>query len=188
MFAYCENNPVIYCDQSGGVLQLAFAGLAGNTLMSGSALVAGTANLWNPIGWTVLGAIALTAISVATYNAVKASQSKAVNRAAALMDYASTAASPPPPNRGGKGTQVTSKTLYNKNGKNGFRIDVENPGDRMGQIHLQKNGTKYYYNVADKTFRIGSSQGELAPRSIQNLLNDQEVIKAIGKGLIILGY
>ncbi len=104
------------------------------------------------------------------------------------MEYASTAATPPPPNKGGKGTQTTSQTLYTKRGKNGFRIDVENPGNRVGQIHLQKSGIKYIYDVADKVFRIGSSYGKLAPNSIQQLLQDPEVIKAIAKGLTILGY
>ena len=71
----------------------------------------------------------------------------------ALISASSTAATPPPPNRGGKGTQTTSKTLYNKKG---YRIDVENPGNRTGQIHLQKGSTKYYYNVKDQAFHIGS--------------------------------
>ncbi len=57
-----------------------------------------------------------------------------------------------------------------------------------GQIHLQKNGYKYYCNIVEKSFKIGSSTGPLAPNAIQQLLENPEVIKAIGKGLIILGY
>lgn len=70
-------------------------------------------------------------------------------------------------------------------------IDVENPGNRAGQIHLQKYGadsTKYYYNIKEQVFRVNSSSGALAPAAIQALLDDPDVIIAIGKGLIILGY
>ena len=119
---------------------------------------------------------------------IKQAQKNAQIKAALLMSYASTAATPPPPNKGGNGTQVTSKTLYNKRGKKGYRIDVENPGNRQGQIHLQKDGVKYYYSIKEQAFRIGSSGGKLAPKSIQNLLKEPKVIKAIGKGLEILGY
>ena len=70
--------------------------------------------------------------------------------------------------------------------KNGTRIDVENPGNRQGQIHLQKDGVKYYYNIQEQTFRVGSSSGKLASKSIQKVLNDPAVIKAVAKGLRIL--
>jgi len=65
-----------------------------------------------------------------------------------MLNFASTAATPPPPNDpNGKGTQTSSKTLYNKNGT---RIDVENPGNRPGQIHVQQGNCKYIYDVANK--------------------------------------
>ena len=35
---------------------------------------------------------------------------------------------------------------------------------------------------------IGSSNGKLAPKSVQKLLTDKDVINAIAKGLKILGY
>lgn len=76
--------------------------------------------------------------------------------------------------------------MYNKDGN---RIDVENPGNRQGQIHLQtKSGEKYIYNVKDNAFHINSSNGPLAPKSIQKLLEDPYVVRAIVKGLKILGY
>ena len=59
MFAYCENNPVNNSDPTGEVLQLALAG--GSAV---STLAAGVSNIWNPIGWTVLG---ITAVASAIY-------------------------------------------------------------------------------------------------------------------------
>lgn len=185
VYAYCANNPVIYYDPTGESLTLALAG-AGS--FAAGAAAAGGANFWNPVGWVIFGALAVCTVvwaGVKIYNYQKAKQAAALSSAKTLMNFASTAATPPPPNKGGKGTQTTSKTLYNKKG---VRIDVENPGNRVGQIHLQKGGVKYYYNVAQKAFRIGSSNGQLAPRVIQELLQNSDVIKAIAKGLAILGY
>ena len=151
----------------------------------------GAANIWNPVGCVLLGIFLVGAVVKAgklLYNNYKAHQNAATAAAQALLNYASTAATPPPPNKGGRGTQTTSKTLYKKSGRNGFRIDVENPGNRQGQIHLQKGNVKYYYNIAQQEFRIGSSNGKLAPAAIQRLLQDQNVVKAIAKGLQVLGY
>ena len=195
MFAYCNNNPINLIDYSGQSVKTAFWGwlssgwsialaeptVVGEIIYVGGALALGVAAIVE----TVL------VVEAAIYNIgqyAKAKESAALSSAIALMNFASTAATPPPPNQGGKGTQTASKTLYNKSGKNGFRIDVENPGNRIGQIHLQKDGVKYYYNVVEKVFRIGSSNGQLAPKAIQQLLQDPNVIKAIAKGLTILGY
>lgn len=149
--------------------------------MIGALGAAGAANSWNPGGWIVIGGIVIltggTIIYLKDIQKVQADLN--------LIASAATAATPPPPNKGGKGTQTNSKTLYNKKG---YRIDVENPGNRQGQIHLQHNGNKYYYNVKDTKFHIGSSNGRLAPNSIQKLKTDKKVIKAIAKGLKILGY
>ena len=186
LFAYCYNTAINTRDSfgffAGGSLAIEFASVA---------TAAGASNSWNPVGWVILAVVLLIVVGVAVFysvNAIKRAQQNALIQATLLMNNASTAATPPPPNKGGKGTQVNSKNLYKKHGKNGYRIDVENPGNRVGQIHLQKNGVKYYYNIQEQAFRIGSSSGELASNSIQNLLKEPEVIKAIAKGLKILGY
>lgn len=44
------------------------------------------------------------------------------------------------------------------------------------------------YNIETQEFRQGTSSGPLAPPSIQDLLQDPEVIAAIVKGLKYLGY
>ena len=86
----------------------------------------------------------------------------------------------------GKGTQLTSKNLYSKNG---VRIDVENPkpSQRIGQIHIQDNkGVKFYYDSEKKVF-YNKDTGELAANGTQKLLKEPEVIRAIQKGEKILG-
>ena len=88
------------------------------------------------------------------------------------------------PNKGGKGTKTSSKSFYNKNG---VRIDVENPGDRQGQIHMHLKGKKYIYDISEKAFRFDKT-GEIAPRAVQKYLENKKIVIAIEKGLIILGY
>lgn len=65
--------------------------------------------------------------------------------------------------------------------KKGVHIDVENPGNRLYQIHLQKDEIKYYYNSAEKALGIEAPTRELAPCAIQQLLKKPNAIKAIGK-------
>ena len=188
MFAYCGNNPVNMVDDEGEAAVAVAGGYAGYIAFASTA---GASNFWNPLGVILLTSVfvvGITFVGIKVYNKRKAQRDASTVAALQLMEYASTAATPPPPNKGGKGTQTNSKTLYQKGGKNGFRIDVENPGNRMGQIHLQQGTEKYYYNIVDKTFRVGSSNGRLAPRAIQELLNNSDVIKAIGKGLQYLWY
>ena len=171
LYTYCQDNPVRYRDSSGN--------------MAAEAAVAAT-NWWNPIGWIAAGVLVVEVVvaGVLIYKSVQNENHKALNSAYSLMAYASTTAAPPPPNDpNSKGTQTTSKTLYNKNGTH---IDVENPGNRVGQIHAQQGNSKYIYDVAGQCFKTTS--GELAPKSVQNLLTDPKVVKAIAKGLVCLGY
>lgn len=162
--------------------------LAGTICIGSGVAFAGATNIWNPVGWALLGvATGLTIAWLIKYAQKKHIDNK-TKKSLAIIIAASTTAPPPPPNKGGKGTKVSSKTLYEKKGKNGFHIDVENPGTRQGQIHLQMNGVKYYYNITNMQFYVGSLTGALAPQAIQNLLNDPNVLNAIAKGLTYLGY
>ncbi len=184
MFAYCNNDPANNADRCG-------RNPTNVQVWASTMWWVCFADLILPIGEIIYFAgfiVILVETCRINYDQAAALREEAVKAASSFMDYASTAATPPPPNKGGKGTQVTSKTLYKKHGKNGFRIDVENPGNRPGQIHLQKGADKYIFNVLDQTFRIGTSSGPLAPNAIQDLLTLPEVIIAIAKGLEILGY
>jgi hypothetical protein len=84
---------------------------------------------------------------------------------------------------GANGTQVASKTVWKGSGQE--RIDVENPapGVRPGQIHYQdSDGNKYYYDPNSKVL-FDQKTGELAPRSVQDLLKIPSFSKAIDKAL-----
>ncbi|OOS03860.1 filamentous hemagglutinin [Moraxella cuniculi DSM 21768] len=91
---------------------------------------------------------------------------------------------------GANGSQFPSTTVWREKGSKA-RIDVENPapGVRAGQIHYQDaNNKKYYYNPKDDKFYVGKiDDGVLAPKSIQNLLNDKKFRKGIDKALKYLG-
>ena len=64
LFAYCINSPVIYKDSLGQTPALALAG--GGYVAAG--LATGSANFWNPVGWVILGGVALAAIGLFAYS------------------------------------------------------------------------------------------------------------------------
>lgn len=135
----------------------------------------------------IAGGIILGVVLVA--EGVNYAQNQSLAKALGKIDSAAAsvaagAPSPlPPDDPDSKGTQTSSKTLYNKKG---IHIDVENPGHRPGQIHVQQGKAKYLYDVGKKAFV--DKAGDLAPKAIQKLLEDPKVVKAIAKGLEILGY
>jgi RHS repeat-associated protein len=80
---------------------------------------------------------------------------------------------------GAGGTQTTSKTLYNREG---VRLDVENPapGSGPGQIHVQIGKQKFLYDPS-------TGQFQNAPSSVQKLLENERIKKAIETGMRYLG-
>ena len=66
MFAYCENNPVNMVDNSGTD---AISLVVGGYISASSSL--GCANIWNPIGWAVLGVTAIVAGIVLINNIIE---------------------------------------------------------------------------------------------------------------------
>lgn len=80
---------------------------------------------------------------------------------------------------GQNGTKVTSKTTWQK-GKT-ERVDVENPGNRDGDVHYHTpKNVKYRYDLEDGKFY--DTDGNLAPPKVQDKLNDPEIKKGIEKG------
>lgn len=193
MFAYCLNNPANYIDSEGtSALQATLPMFAQYApLLSGAALVLGGASL--AVAAVVFAGVAIYYIGDAVAQAKKNSSSPSSQSS---VDMGGGAASPTPPgngnwnNRNNKGTNVTSKTLYSESGKRGVRVDVENPMTRPGQIHIQYGSSKvkYYYDISNNILRIGSSSGAPAPASVQRLLSDPNIMRAIAKGLRYLGY
>ena len=181
LYVYCLNNPIRYRDVSGKNADAIYYGWSG---FLGAATIITSSNFWNPVGWVVLAVLGAVVVGGTIYYGIQYTNEKSLAEAKSFLEFASTAATPPPPNDPhSKGTQTTSKTLYNKKGT---RIDVENPGNRPGQIHVQQGGEKYIYDIENQVFR--TMKGELAPKAIQKLLDSPEIIKAIAKGLKYLGY
>ncbi len=48
-------------------------------------------------------------------------------------------------------------------------------------------GGKYYYNANTKAFEMANKPGESAPRSINKLLENPQVQKAVDKAMRVLG-
>ena len=191
-FAYCLNSPTNYADYDGMLSDTLVAG--GGTLISSifSALLAiGGSNFWNIAGWVALG-ILVTALTVMTVialvNNIKASRDKKLSVAKTFLESCMTAASPLPPNDPrSNGTKTNgSYKLYEK-GK--VRVEVENFGNNsVGKVHLQIKGcsSKYYYDVEHMQFV--DELNRVAPKAIQEYLNNADIANAIAQGLRILGY
>ena len=159
LYVYGVSNPVAYVDRDGKIaLELTAAFLA------------------------VLAAFA-EEFGAEIYMISKKAAEALVQAKNAISAAAAAPTPPPPDDPHSKGTRITSKTLYRKGN---IHIDVENPGHRPGQIHLQIGREKYIYDVSNQVFKTIS--GNLAPRSIQALLNQPEILDAIMKGLTYLGY
>ena len=197
MFAYCLNNPANYIDSEGtSALQATLPMFAQYApLLSGAALVLGGC-----ISCCCCCCFCGRSYGVAIYyigDAVaQAKKNSSSPSSQSSVDMGGGAASPTPPgngnwnNRNNKGTNVTSKTRYSESGKRGVRVDVENPMTRPGQIHIQYGSSKvkYYDDISNNILRIVSSSGAPAPASVQRLLSDPNIMRAIAKGLRYLGY
>ena len=89
---------------------------------------------------------------------------------------------------GKNGVQTASKEMY-RGSK--YRVDVENPkpGVRPGQVHVQDyTDNKYYYNPNDNALYIKTGNTfEKAGNSVQKILDNDDIIKGINKGLQYLG-
>ena len=89
-------------------------------------------------------------------------------------------------------SNTTGKSIDFKIGEyKTWRVDVENPnpGVRAGQVHIQPNMKgqsvpKYYFSPVDKAlYELVGNEFVIAPRSVQNLLGNTTIQKAINKGL-----
>ena len=184
MFAYCVNNPVIYADSAGTALELVAIPLL--TVLA-------------PVVYSVAVATAITVVAVAAVYVIgmaadyasdaiaNAKRSKSSSPSSGPVDIGGGAASPTPPGNGNwnnrnnnsKDPKYRGDYTYNRNG---IRVDYEYYGSNgNGNVHLHTSSGKYTYDFSAKVFRTQS--GAIAPRSIQALTRNQEIMRALYKGL-----
>ena len=94
---------------------------------------------------------------------------------------------------GQNGVQTASQTVWKSKGSKA-RIDIENanPGVRAGNIHYQDaNNVKYMYDKGSSSFYGKNSKTGAfdvpAPKSVNNLLQNESFSNGINKGLRYLG-
>ena len=88
LYVYCVNSPVMYVDRTGNLLHLALAG--------GGTIATGAANFWNPVGWYILGGLAVLVIgSILIEDASSDGTPVVLSESSGAI---STPASPPPNN------------------------------------------------------------------------------------------
>ena len=93
------------------------------------------------------------------------------------MADGSTTASPPGPGNN-RDNKHRGGTTYNKNG---IRIDYEYYGNGNGNVHMHIKAEKFYYDINSHSFRLPTN--EYAPKSVQALLNNGEILIGISKAI-----
>lgn len=185
LFQYCINNPLIYTDQDGNIQGAINPQTSSYEVLAGIISFLGSIGPW---GWIIAGIAIIAIVAIYFANAKIKNASKAhMQNLAELASYSNSTPPLPPDDPKSKGTKTNgSDTYYNKNG---VRMDVENMGNTQGNVHIHVNGekNKYLYDVVQKAF-VDSSTKQLAPQTVQNLLNDEGIVKALLKCLKILGY
>ena len=103
-----------------------------------------------------------------------------------LAMYSCAALPPPPEDPKNKGTKTNgSVTKYtDKSGR--IQLHVENMSSDAHNVHVHVDGEKYYYDVANRIFY--DIHKNPAPRSVQELLNNDKFVQKLVESLQILGY
>lgn len=170
MFAYCNNNPVIFLD-SEGEFALAISVIA-----------------WLFVDLVISFGFIIQLIEIYEENSRSINALKNAHEEDSDSDESSQVedagvsapATPPNGNRNNKNdTKYRGRSTYNKNG---VRVDYEYYGNGSGNVHLHVKGQgKFYYSAASAT--LYTQSGQLAAASIIKLLKDPEIQRAIEKAL-----
>jgi len=82
---------------------------------------------------------------------------------------------------GAGGVSTTSTTILKASPSRAYRLDVENPGGRAGQLHLQpKSGGKYLYDFEKNEWR-DKKGGPIPPGLLKELEDDPDLARNIEK-------
>ena len=172
MFAYCQNNPIVFADKPGTACQRTIADVYGGYVFSSTGAAGGA------------GTVLLLDLINKAWEGITSSNEKSSRKNNSSSSTAGGVASPKPPKKGNSSPKYDGGTLYNKKG---VRIDYEYYGNGNGNVHLHKNGIKYYYDSINNAFRTTVSiSSALAPSAIQKLLYDPQIQKALTRGIEII--
>ena len=185
-YTYALNDPVNFADPSGEIAVAVAAAIVaaaiGGAAITYAELVRIGSRLSIPsnILRRVYSMLAPLAAKRGNDNKGKAQGSSAK----ASPEGQAAAASPMPPNSNGQNNRRGGHDADSTYNKNGVRVDYEYYGNGKGNVHIHTKEGKFYYDAASNSFRTGyNSASSAAPRSIQALLKDREILKAIHKGL-----
>ena len=184
MFAYCLNSPVVHADYAGNIAGILVATLtlaASNPLIA-VALVTGTAVLLKLAFEAAARVVYEIGVASEHYNNAiyAAKKANSNNSHSGMVDVGGGAASPTPPgnNKNKQEPRHHADTTYNKNG---VRVDYEYYGNGNGNVHIHTNSGKYKFDSLRHI--LVNDNGTPAPRSVQQLMNNPQISKAVLKGL-----
>lgn len=204
LFSYCKNNPIAHADSNGNFATEILAGLgfvALFFLMMGMVFIFSILSVYmttefqtsfkelvNALdkvsGRRIQNAIAMVAAFVIWLQYLEPGHAEKVSDQQFLED-AKNRPEPLPPDQGGKGTPTETRLLYHKDK---IRVEVEVFKDRPGNVHIHIDKVKYWYNVKSGNFRMDNINGPKAPKSVQKYLKDKKILRALRKGLEMMGY
>src|SRR3989339_1286243 len=190
LYVYCGNNPVNRIDPSGHVYQYVLQTMespVGQQLFTemeyALLMVAQYAGMYGQQAVTMIGNYGVVASDTIVNMAQGAKEAgkNLVNWAKDKFGSSSNGDPGKDPRWNKNSTRVTSKTLYNKNG---VRLDVENPNpaQRIGQLHVQSGNNKYIFDNVTKNF-FDVKTGNLAPKNIQELMQNTKFMQKLNDGL-----
>ena len=184
MFAYCLNSPVVHADYAGNIAGILVATLtlaASNPLIA-ITLVTGTAVLLKLAFEAAARVVYEIGVAAEHYNNAiyAAKKANSNNSRSGMVDAGGGAASPTPPgnNKNDRDRNYRGKYTYNKNG---VRVDYEYYGNGNGNVHIHTNSGKYKFDFSRHI--LVNDNGTPAPRSVQQLMNNPQISKAVLKGL-----
>ena len=198
LYAYCGNNPIMYVDPSGnfGTAAAAWGSSMfwlcaidaalpiGDIIYGVGLLIAAGVDVVCSIGVENTANLVDSAIHIrdAAQQGSDASKKKGSTSQNNSNGNGNSPRDPKDPQNWNKNsTKLNSKTLYDKKG---VRVDVENPdpSSRPGQVHIQIKDEKYIFDNISKQF-FNPDTGKLAPKSVQKLMEDPQIAKAVMKGV-----
>ena len=183
LFGYCNNNPSTSSDNDGTVPYCAAIPLTYELL---SSVVSFFLSI-NPFVWIIVAATVATTLAILfAASHIKASSKAHMANLQLLAMYSCAALPPPPEDPKNKGTKTNgSVTKYtDKSGR--IQLHVENMSSDAHNVHVHVDGEKYYYDVANRIFY--DTHKNPAPRSVQELLNNDKFVQKLVESLQILGY